>query len=392
MMTNASAPLIALVAGGTGGHIFPALAVASELMSRGYRALMLTDDRGEAYLRDQTDVPYKVLDAADPRGGTALALLALPSALLVARRALRDIQPAAAIGFGGYATLPVMLAARLQGLPTCLHEQNAVLGRVNRFMARFVDCVALTYEETGLVPASARSACQVTGNPVRSGLLDLLKLDYQAPLQDGDINLLVIGGSQGAATFSNVVPAALWLLPTSQRQRIRLTMQCRPETLDQARAACAEAGIQADLATFFTDMPSRLKAAHLVIARSGASSVSELQISGRPGVFVPLPYAMDDHQTANARPIEDEGAGWLMLEDVFTAEGLFALLNEVLGDPTKLSGAAVAMRTLARPEATNDVASLIEAQLTRHGHQSIEESKQAGSAADGHAFAAGGAV
>jgi UDP-N-acetylglucosamine--N-acetylmuramyl-(pentapeptide) pyrophosphoryl-undecaprenol N-acetylglucosamine transferase len=390
MMTNASSPLIALVAGGTGGHIFPALAVARELMSRGYRALMLTDDRGAAYLQDQSDVHYQVLDAADPRGGTARALLALPAAVLVARRALKELAPAAAIGFGGYATLPVMLAARLQGLPTCLHEQNAVLGRVNRLMARFVDCVALTYEQTNLVPSSASSRCHITGNPVRAGLLDLRQLEYEAPTRDGDINLLVIGGSQGAATFSNVVPAALWLLPTSLRQRIRLTMQCRPETLDAARATCTEAGIQADLATFFTDMPDRLKAAHLVIARSGASSVSELQISGRPGVFVPLPYAMDDHQTANARPVEDAGAGWLVPELVFTVEGLFTLLSDVLGDATRLVQAAAAMRSLARPEATNDVASLIEAQLAQQGHQPVAEAEKPSGTTGGHAFVAGG--
>ena len=354
------AQTVVLVAGGTGGHMFPALAVASELSARGLNPVFLTDKRGLQYLPDESAMPRHVLSAADPRGGVARALLHMPQAISQANKALKHIAPKAVIGFGGYATLAVMIAARLRGIATCLHEQNAVLGRVNRFMARFVGAIALTYQETTLVPPAASPRARVTGNPVRPSFIEKSALEYTPHEYGREFRLFVIGGSQGAAILSVVVPAALRLLPISLRETISLTQQCRPETLDDVARQCEEAGIKADLATFFHDIDERLSNAHLVIGRSGASTISEAEICARPAILVPLPTAMDDHQTANAKPLDDDGSAWLMPQPDFTAEALSALLQQLIENPDQLENASSALRRRARPDAATRVADLVE--------------------------------
>ncbi len=360
-MTNQTSEnmTIALVAGGTGGHIFPALAVARELARRGMTPIFLTDDRGQAYLRDVDDIEVLVLSAADPRGGTARALLQMPKAVTQASNVLSEVCPQAVIGFGGYATLAVMVAARLKGIATCLHEQNAILGRVNRLMARFTGAIALTYEETALVPSTAMKRCRVTGNPVRSNFTEKMASSSTSRERDRIFRLLVIGGSQGAVTFSEVVPAALQLLPISIRERVHLTLQCRAETLQEVTKKCDDAGINADLSVFFDNMDQRLAETDLVIARSGASTISEVEIAGCPAILVPLPYAMDDHQTANVQPLLREGAAWLVPQPEFTAQSLATRLQTLMENPDQLRAAARAMKARARPDAAMRVADLV---------------------------------
>jgi UDP-N-acetylglucosamine--N-acetylmuramyl-(pentapeptide) pyrophosphoryl-undecaprenol N-acetylglucosamine transferase len=362
---------IALVAGGTGGHIFPALAVARELARRGVTPVFLTDDRGEAYLRDVDDMQILVLSAADPRGGTARALVQMPRAVNEAVKVLGKIGPQAVIGFGGYATLAVMIAARIKGVATCLHEQNAILGRVNRLMARFVGAVALTYENTARLPASAASRSRVTGNPVRSSITENLALSSASQKRDRDFRLLVIGGSQGAMIFSQIVPIALGLLPSPFRERLHLTQQCRPETLQEVTAMCHETGIEADLSPFFDDMDQRLAAADLVIGRSGASTISEIEISGCPAILVPLPYAMDDHQTANVQPLLQDGAAWLIPQPEFTAQLLATRLQALMENPDQLQAAGQAMQARARPDAAMRVADLVAKLAQRSGESAL---------------------
>jgi UDP-N-acetylglucosamine--N-acetylmuramyl-(pentapeptide) pyrophosphoryl-undecaprenol N-acetylglucosamine transferase len=386
--TELLGPKVVLVAGGTGGHIFPALAVARELAARGMAPVFLTDSRGMQYLADIDDMPCHVLTAADPRSGVARALVQLPQAVSQASKVLGDIAPIAVIGFGGYATLAVMIAARLRGMPTCLHEQNAVLGRVNRLMARFVGAVALSYEHTALVPASAHKRAQVTGNPVRAPFLNKAASDYTPHERGQEFRLLVIGGSQGAAIFSEVVPAALRLLPISIRGQISLTQQCRPETLDDVQRQCDDAGIRATLSSFFDDLDARLFDAHLVIGRSGASTISEAEVCGRPAILVPLPYAMDDHQTANAQPLAEQGAAWLVPQGGFTAEKLAAMLQDLIEHPENLSAASSALRRRARPDAAPRVADLVESlsatTLGTAGHSAAKQEEGANDAPHVH--------
>ena len=364
---------IALVAGGTGGHIFPALAVARELARRGMTPVFLTDDRGQAYLHDVDDMQVLVLSTADPRGGTARALMQMPKAVSQASNVLGDVKPQAVIGFGGYATLAVMAAARLKGIATCLHEQNAILGRVNRFMARFTGAIALTYENTALVPATAKARCRVTGNPVRSGFTEKMAPSSAPQLRDREFRLLVIGGSQGAMIFSEVVPIALGLLPSSLRERVHLTQQCRPESLEDVTTSCREAGIEADLSVFFDDMDERLAQTDLVIGRSGASTISEIEISGCPAILVPLPYAMDDHQTANVLPLLADGAAWLVPQPDFTAQSLVARLQSLMENPEQLQAAAYAMQGRARPDAAIRVADLVANLAQLSGNEALFE-------------------
>ena len=362
-----SGPTIVLVAGGTGGHIFPALAVARELAARGMCPIFLTDSRGMQYLADIDDMTCRVLTAADPRSGVARALVQLPQAVSQASKVLGEIEPTAVIGFGGYATLTVMIAACLKGVPTCLHEQNAVLGRVNRLMARFVGAVALSYDDTALVPPAARKRAKVTGNPVRSSFLEKAVSDYAPHERSQEFRLLVIGGSQGAAIFSEVVPAALGLLPSSLRGQISLTQQCRPETLDDVRRDLDATGVKATLSSFFDDLDARLFDTHLVIGRSGASTISEAEVCGRPAILVPLPYAMDDHQTANAQPLAAQGAAWLVPQGDFTAEKLASMLQDLIEHPESLSASSSALRRRARPDAALRVADLIEGLSASNG-------------------------
>ena len=297
------------------------------------------------------------------------AVFSLAAGVARARGILAGLRPAAIVAFGGYPSVPPVLAARLlrDRPPVILHEQNAVLGRANRFLSRHASVLALSFAGTSRVPAKIRR--QVTGNPVRPAVTALSQAGYQAPdghkhdgsLQGGMIRLLILGGSLGARVFSDIVPAALVKLPESIRARLAVTQQCRAEDLDRVRATYAAHGIAADLAPFFPDVAERLRLAHLVIARAGASTVAELAIAGRPSILVPLPGAIDDHQTANAAALATVGGAWVMPQAGFTVEALASRLADLLPDPAALAQSATNARLVARPDAAAALANIVEA-------------------------------
>ncbi|MBB4286651.1 undecaprenyldiphospho-muramoylpentapeptide beta-N-acetylglucosaminyltransferase [Roseospira goensis] len=358
-MTATSAPFILLAAGGTGGHVFPAEALAAALEARGCRLGFVTDARGQTHGGALGRLQTWRVQAGGLAGrglrGRLSGALRLGWGLLQAWRLVGRLRPDLVVGFGGYAAFPTMVAANLRGRPTLIHEQNAVLGRANRLLAGRVDRIATALPEVVHLPAGKG---RHVGNPVRPATLAARDVPYAAPTGDGPVRLLVTGGSQGARALTDLVPAALAALPEPLRARLRVAQQCRPEDLARARDAYADAGIAAETAAFFDDIPARLAQAHLVICRAGASTVAELTCVGRPAVLIPLPSAIDDHQTANARVLAEAGAGWLLPQSRLDALGLSRRLADVLGDPAGLESAAAQARTLGRPDAAARLADL----------------------------------
>lgn len=354
---------ILLSAGGTGGHLFPAQALADELGKRGWSVDLATDERADKYgqafpARSVHIVASATIGARDP---AALAKTAAKLALgtLQAARVIARIRPAAVVGFGGYPTFPPMLAARLTRTPSVLHEQNAVMGRANRMLARGVTAIAESFAATCAGTRFAEKAVH-TGNPVRGAVLAAAATPYEAPQAGGEWRLLVFGGSQGARFFSDAMPEALAMLAPADRARLRLVQQCRPEDLERVRAAYDRLGITAELAEFFTDMPARIAASHLVICRSGASSVSELAAIGRPSILVPFPYALDHDQSANAAVLENAGGAWPIVQKDLTPERLASELAGLMSHPGRLAAAADAARAQGRPDAVERLADLVE--------------------------------
>jgi len=352
---------IALAAGGTGGHVFPALSLAEALCARGHQVLVLTDKRGDAF--ETANAPWTVtrIRAASPSKPGLLAKLGAIAQLglgaLDARRALKEFQADVVVGFGGYPSVPAIFAGSWLNKPAILHEQNAVLGRANRWLVARAAVVATSFEAT--LGTDGDQPVERTGNPVRAAILAHRETGYDTPDAEGEIRLCVFGGSLGARVFSDLVPAALGLLPTVLRDRIHLVQQCREEDLERVREGYVALGIKAETAAFFDDVPDRLVAAHLVIARAGASTVSELGVIGRPAILVPYPHAMDDHQSRNARAMENAGGGWMMAESALTAESLAARLEQLLGEPGQLERAAAAARGFGVPDAVDRLADLV---------------------------------
>ncbi len=358
------APEIVLAAGGTGGHVFAAQSLAGELMARGRSLALLTDRRGAGYGGALSRIATYPVHAGTlggrSLGGKVVGLAEVAMGFWQARRLLARLGPLAVAGFGGYPSLPTLLAARAAGLPTLIHEQNAVLGRVNRLLAPRATLIATSYPETERLRPQDRAKVTLTGNPVRARIVELRDVPYSAPSDGGSIELLILGGSQGAAILSQVVPAALARLPEGLRARLRVSQQCRAEDIDMVRTLYAAAAIEADLSTFFHDIPSRLATAQLVIARAGASTVSELAVAGRPAVLVPYGAATDRHQSRNARTLAEAGGAWTMEEDELGAETLAARLTDLFEEPERLAAAAVAAREAGRPEAAVRLADLVE--------------------------------
>jgi UDP-N-acetylglucosamine--N-acetylmuramyl-(pentapeptide) pyrophosphoryl-undecaprenol N-acetylglucosamine transferase len=351
---------VVIAAGGTGGHFFPAEALAAALLARGVPVALLTDARsGGRNSAVFEGSPVHVLSGAGIAGRgvvkAARAGVALGLGSVQAWRVLRGLQPSAIVGFGGYPTVAPVLGSWLlrRRVPVVLHEQNAVLGRTNRMLARRAAAVALSFAPTAGVPDG--TATVLTGNPVRPPIAGLAERGY-APPDEGPIRLVVLGGSLGATVLSEVVPAALAALPEHLRTRLRVTQQCRASDLAQVRAAYAASGIAAELATFFAGVAGLLEAAHLVIARAGASTVAELTVMGRPAILVPLPGAIDDHQAANAVAC----GAWMMRQTEFTPAALAARLAALLDDPAALAAAAASMAARGRAEAAELLADLVE--------------------------------
>jgi UDP-N-acetylglucosamine--N-acetylmuramyl-(pentapeptide) pyrophosphoryl-undecaprenol N-acetylglucosamine transferase len=363
---NGLAPIL-LTAGGTGGHMFPAEALAAALLKRGRRVMLVTDNRGQGFGDRLPEVETRRI-AAGALAGKRLTdrvsgLVHLAQGYFEARKILRSAKPALAVGFGGYASVPAMLAASHARVPLLLHEQNAVMGRANRLLASRANRIATCFEQVGALPASARNRVVVTGNPVRPAIAALVHSLYVAPSPAGALELLVIGGSQGARILSQVIPAAIERLGAPERARLRLAQQCRTEDLDSVAATYRKIGFAAELKPFFADMAARLAHVHLMIARSGASTVAELQAAGRPAILVPYRFAADDHQTANARAMAQAGAAWIMTEAEFTPEALAARLTTLLANPELLAAAATASRKLSLPDAAERLADLAESMM-----------------------------
>ncbi|MGD0192998.1 MAG: undecaprenyldiphospho-muramoylpentapeptide beta-N-acetylglucosaminyltransferase [Rhizomicrobium sp.] len=354
---------IVLSAGGTGGHLFPAQALALELVRRGRRIVVMTDSRGKNYQSAFPGASIEAVPSASFASSSFAARVIAPFEILrgiiVGWTKLRRLKPAAVVGFGGYPSLPVMVAAWLAGCPSAVHEQNAILGRVNRQMAPRVQAVAASFP---LAKFAAKNADSVvyTGNPVRPEVAALSTVPYAAPAADGTINLLVFGGSQGARAISALVPAAITLLPEGMRARLDIVQQCRPEDIDSVRAAYESAHVKAELAVFFSDLPKRIAAAHLVISRSGASTISELAAIGRPSILIPFPFATDDHQTANAEVMVKAGAAELVQQRDLSAEKLAGMIEADFNAPQMLVARAASAHALARLDAAARLADLVD--------------------------------
>ena len=352
-----------LAAGGTGGHMVPAHALAEELLARGHRVALITDDRGARIPGLFDKVQVHVLPAGRLAGGPLGWLRAARSIMTGRAMALRlyeTFRPAAVIGFGGYPALPALLAARKDKVPTLVHEQNAVLGRVNRLVASRVDAIATSYPEVQRLPAKARHKTDFVGNPVRDQVAAIREQPFPALDGDGVFRLLVTGGSLGATILGSVVPDGLSLLPEHFRRRLQVTQQCRAEDIERVRERYAALGIPAELATYMEDLPARLAWAHLVIARAGASTIAELTAAGRPAILIPLPSATDDHQTANAREMAKAGGARMIAQSKFTPIELAKQMQKLALDPEALANAAARARALGKPDAARALADLVE--------------------------------
>lgn len=352
-----------LAAGGTGGHMIPAHALAEELMSRGHRVALITDARGARIPGLFDGVQVHVL----PAGRLTKNPLSWPGAAkgiyqgrAMALRLYDSFEPSAVIGFGGYPAFPALLAALKAGIPTAVHEQNAVLGRVNRLLASRVDAIATAYPNVARMKPAWNGKTHLVGNPVREEILAIREQDFP-PLDDNGIfRVLVTGGSQGASILSRVVPDGLGMLPLNFRRRMQVTQQCRAEDIDAVRARYVQLGVPADLATYLPDLPDRLSWSHLVIGRAGASTIAELTAAGRPAILIPLPSATDDHQTANVREMVEAGGARAINERIFTPVELAKQMQKLGLDPAALANAAKRARACGRPEAGRDLADLVE--------------------------------
>ena len=354
---------VMLAAGGTAGHLFPAFALAEELGRRGIAVDLITDMRGDRYgsgfpARAVYQVPAATLGSKSPIAAAKTAL-ALARGTKASYAILGQVRPSAVIGFGGYPTYPPLMAARLRGIPTAVHEQNAVLGRANKMLAKRVTAIATSFERTKYLDGALADKAVFTGNPVRQSVAAAATRPFMPPEPGGRLKVLIFGGSQGARYFTDAVPPALAALPIDLRRRLEVVQQAREEDLERARAAYAAAGITAEVAPFFKDLPERMAASHLVIGRAGASTVAELTVIGRPGLLVPLPHALDNDQLNNARRLAEAGAGWCIEQKDLTVERLTAEIARLLNGPHVLADAAAQAKKAGKPDAVARLADFV---------------------------------
>ena len=353
-----------IAAGGTGGHLFPAEALARALIQRGWRIVLATDDRVSSLSHAFPAEEIVTLDAATVKRRDPVSLMRAGGTILngirQGRAALSRIGPDVVIGFGGYPSLPALIAAISQGRRTVIHEQNAVSGRANRLIAPYVTAIACAFETLGKANARTQARKVVVGNPVRPEIRALADVAYEPPEEGGELRLLITGGSQGARLLSELLPAAIAKLPEALRVRLSVQQQTRPESLDVARSIYADAVVKAEIAPFFRDMAGRLSRAHLVIGRSGASTVSEVAVAGRPSILIPLGVSLDDDQGQNAKVLETAGAAQVARENTLTQPMMTSALETLLGNPKRLAKMARAARTVARPDAAERLADLVE--------------------------------
>ncbi len=352
-----------LAAGGTGGHLIPAHAVAEALIARGHHVALVTDERGAKipgiFDRSQVHVLPAGRITRDPRSWPG-GIRGVLAGRAMARRLYETFAPSAVVGFGGYPAMPALLAALKERIPTIVHEQNAVLGRVNRSLAGRVDAIATAYPDVRRLDKRHEAKVHLVGNPVRDEILALRSEEFPVFSDDSVLRLLVTGGSQGATILSTVVPEGLSLLPLSLRRRLQVTQQCRPEDIERVRETYRQMEIPADLSTYILDFPEKLGWAHLVVARAGASTIAELTVAGRPAILVPLPTAMDNHQAYNVREMVQAGGARAIAQAQFTPVELAKQMQKLAMEPGALQNAARRAWTCGRPDAARDLADLIE--------------------------------
>lgn len=352
-----------LAAGGTGGHLIPAFALGQELLNRGHHVALITDARGAKIPGCPEKIATHILPAGritkSPRSWLP-GIRAIAEGRMMARRLYASFDPTAVVGFGGYAAFPALLGAFAEKIPTIIHEQNAVLGRVNRFTARQVNAIATAYPDVLRLSPRYANKVHLVGNPVREDVLALRDEPYPPLLADGIFRVLVTGGSQGATILSDIVPDGLARLPLELRRRLQVTQQCREEDIETVRQAYAAHDISAELAIYLPDLPERLGWAHLVIGRAGASTVAELTCAGRPAILVPLPSATDDHQSYNVKEMVAAGGARAIAQPAFTAVELAKQIEKIALEPGALENAAKAAKSCGRPNAVSDLADLVE--------------------------------
>jgi len=359
---GAAAPVL-VAAGGTGGHLFPAEALAAALARRGIVVHLATDRRAARYGGAFAEDAIHVVASATLRGRNPVAvaktLTALGVGVYQANALIGRLQPAAVIGFGGYPTIPPVLAAAWRGVPSLIHDANAVIGRANRFLAPRVTAIATTFPDLFRNAPALAAKATLTGNPVRPAVAAAAAIPYPDPHPSGPLRLLIFGGSQGARVLADIVPPAIASLQPELRARLSVVQQARDEDLSRVRVAYAEAAVAAEVASFFSDLPARMAASHLVVARSGASTVAELAAIGRPAILVPLPHALDQDQFANAGVLEQAGGAIRIVQDAFTPARLAAEIAVLAAAPPRLAAMAQAARSLGRLDAADRLADLV---------------------------------
>lgn len=363
-------PLILLTAGGTGGHLFPAEALANALKASGFRVALATDKRANAYAGSFPADEIVEIPSATPSGRSvpqiAKAALLLATGTLKASAVIRRLKPDAVVGFGGYPTVPPVIAASLLRVPTVIHEANGVMGRANRLLARRASVIATGFADIKGVPANVPGRMVHTGNPIRPAVVEAAKQPYPELSHDGKLRLLVVGGSQGARVMSDVVPPAIELLPQELRSRVVLCQQARGEDLERVRAHYQRLGLDFEVEPFFKDLPQRLAQAHLVISRSGASTVAELAVIGRPSILVPLPGSLDQDQAANAKALGDLGAAIVLPQTEFTPERLAGEIRSFFQQPDRLTKAAAAAHSASITDAAERLAQAVLQSIPAH--------------------------
>jgi UDP-N-acetylglucosamine--N-acetylmuramyl-(pentapeptide) pyrophosphoryl-undecaprenol N-acetylglucosamine transferase len=352
-----------LAAGGTGGHMIPAHALAAELKSRRHGVLLITDERGSRFPGLFEGVPVHILPAGRLGGGPIGWLKAAGSVLKgrgEAKRLYREHRPDAVVGFGGYPAFPSLLAASAMRIPTVLHEQNAVMGRVNRLLAGDAEAIGVAYDEIDRLKPRCKAKTVLVGNPVREEISRLGEMPFPPFDEVAPLKILVTGGSQGATILSQIVPDGLGMLEPSLRRRLQVVQQCRPDDIDRVRKQYAELGIPAELTTYIEDMAVKLADCHLMIGRAGASTIAELTAAGRPAILIPFAAATDDHQTANAREMVKAGGARAISQENFTPDVLARQIEALAMDPVALNNAAGRALSVGRPHAARDLADLVE--------------------------------
>jgi len=353
--------LVLLAAGGTGGHLFPAQALADALQKRGAVIDLATDARAAHF-----EFPARavhLIPSATLRGHNPISLVRTAALLILgtakAWSMLGRVRPAVVVGFGGYPSVPPMMAAALRGIPTVLHEQNGVMGRANRFLMARVTAIATGFRTLARLDPRLQGKITFTGNPIRREVIAAAATPYAAPEPSGKLCLLVFGGSQGARVMAEIVPPAIERLPADLRARLNVVQQARPEDLDMVRGTYARLGVAAETAPFFRDLPQRMAAAHLIISRSGASTVAELAAIGRPAILVPLPHALDRDQYINAGVLEAAGAAIRIEQRDCTPERLAVEVAALAGDPARLARMAQAAKSAGTIDAAERLADLV---------------------------------